>query len=100
VVRGTATSLERAQDAMNTLWSKRVNEARKLGLVSHEVFVRLAPPDSTAAPEIIGVDMWSNREGFNQIYADPSFMQSFDGVFTAPAATWILQRPAGDWVEW
>ncbi len=100
ILRGPVTSLEMAQAAMNGLWRSRVNEARKLGLVSHEVFVRLAPPEAQAAPEIIGVDTWSNAEGFHQIYDDSTFMQAFGGVFAAPPSHWILQRPTGNWVEW
>jgi hypothetical protein len=100
VLRGTVTSMEQAQTAMNDLWRARVNEARKFGLATHEVFVRLAPPDSPAASEIIGIDTWSNPDGLHQIYDDPTFMQALGGVFASPPSKWRLQRPAGNWIEW
>ena len=100
VIRGKVTSLETAQRVFNQVWRKRVNEARKLGLTSHEVFIRLAPPGTPESLEILGVDSWSKHDGIHQIYDDPTFLQAFDGVFSTEPKTWILRRPAGDWVEW
>ena len=100
ILRGPVASMEKAQSIMNGVWSSRVNQARKLGLVSHETFVRLAAPGTPEASEIIAIDMWSHADGFNTLYEDASFMQGFDGVFTGEASTWILQRPAGSWIEW
>ncbi len=99
-VRGTVTSFDKAYSAMNEIWRACVNRARKAGLQSHEIFVRLAAPGSPESMEVFGVDVWSNNEGFNEIYGDGEFLQAFDGVFTAEAATGVLQRPAGDWIEW
>lgn len=100
LIRGTVTSLEAAQRAFNQVWRQRVNEARKLGLVAHEVFMRLAPPGSPEALELLGVDTWFKHDGMHQIYEDSAFLEPFDGVFTAEAKTWTLHRPAGDWIEW
>lgn len=100
VVRSPVTSLETAQRAMNRVWRQRVNEAHKLGLIAHEMFVRHAPPGTPEALEILGIDTWSRPDGLRHIYQDPAFEASFEGVFSAPPKSWVLRRPAGEWIEW
>jgi hypothetical protein len=100
MIRGKVTSLETAQQAMNQVWSTRINEARKLGLSGHEVFIRLAQPGAPEALEVLGVDTWFKHDGIHQLYDDPSFLEAFDGVFSAEPKTWVLHRPAGAWIEW
>jgi hypothetical protein len=34
------------------------------------------------------------------LYHAPAFVQIFSEMFTTPPSTWILQHPAGHWVEW
>ena len=100
VLRGVTTSLEKAATATNDAWGPRVLAAHRAGLASHEVWVRLAPPGSPEAMEILGLDVWTNVDGLRAFYDDHEFEHAFEGVFTAEPQTWTLHRPAGEWVEW
>jgi len=99
LLHGPVTSLDAAQRAYNQVFRQRIGEARKLGLVTHELFIRIGPgtPDSV---EILGIDSWFKLDGPRQLYADPQFQAAFTGVFTRPPQTWVLHRPEGDWIEW
>jgi hypothetical protein len=85
---------------MNETWQKRVLAARRNGLQSHEIFVRLAQPGAPEALEILGVDTWSNPDGMGTIYGDPTFQQALYGTFASPPRSWMLRHPAGEWIEW
>jgi hypothetical protein len=100
VLRGMTTSLEKAAAAMNSAWQPRVLAAHRAGLASHEVWTRLAAPDSPEAMEILGLDVWANADSLRAFYSDHAFEHAFEGVFTAEPQTWTLHRPAGEWVEW
>jgi hypothetical protein len=100
VVRGIVPSREQARTVNNQAIQASINQARKLGDLSHEVYFRLTPPGEQLSLEFLAVDVWTNREGPEQLYQDPAFLESFGQLFTAPPSTWILQHPAGQWVEW
>jgi hypothetical protein len=100
MLRGTVTSLDQARDVMNELWRQRVLAARRNGLQSHEIFVRLAAPGTPEALEILGLDTWSTPDGMRAVYDDPTFQQALYGTFASPPKAWMLRRPAGEWVEW
>lgn len=100
LVRGRVTSLETAQRVMNQVWRERIHRAHQLGLNSHDVFIRLAASPTPESLEILGVDTWTNRDGTRELYEDAAFLRAFDGVFAAEPQTWLLHRPAGDWIEW
>jgi hypothetical protein len=100
MVRGTATSLDAAREAMNEAWRQRILAAHRHGLQSHEVFIRLAAPGSAEAEDILGIDTWSTPSGMSTVYDDPAFRQSLYGMFASPPKTWRLRRPTGEWVEW
>jgi hypothetical protein len=100
MLRGVTSSLEQASALMDATWHPRVLAAHRQGLVSHEVFVRLAAPGSPEALEILAMDTWINHAGMDALYDDASFIQGFDGMFTGEPKTWTLQRPSGEWIEW
>ena len=49
VVRGTVNSKEEAKELHNTAMTKTISKARKLGMLSHEAYFRLAAPNSRGA---------------------------------------------------
>jgi len=104
ILRGTVTSLDAARTTINELWRQQVHAAHRQGLDSHEMFVRLVPPGTTAGSaesnEILGVDTWSSSVGQQSFYADPAFRQAMYGLFAIQPRTWQLHRPDGDWIEW
>jgi len=100
VVRGTVTSKEEAKELHNTAMTKTISKGRKLGLLSHEAYFRLAAPDSPEALEFFGVDVWMNGEGMGDFYSDEDFLAGFNHLFTAEAADSVWVHPKGDWIEW
>ena len=77
-----------------------INQARKAGNLSHEAYFRMAAPGSPEALEFFAVDTWMDAGRMKAYYDQPGFMQTLDGLFSAPSdfSTWL--HPKGDWVEW
>ncbi len=100
VVRGTVRSIEDAREAHNAIVSGEVNKARRAGDISHEVYVRMASPDSPQALELFAVDMWISPAGMGEYYSQPGFMEGVQKMFAGPPATSVWVHPEGDWVEW
>jgi hypothetical protein len=100
VVRGTVKSKEEAKELHNTAITKTISKGRKLGLLSHEAYFRMAAPDSQESLEFFAVDVWMNNESLGDFYSDEDFLAGFNHLFTAEAADSIWVHPKGDWIEW
>jgi len=100
VVRGKVQSHEQACSVHNSIVSGAVNRARRAGALSHDAYVRLAPPDSPESLQFFAVDVWMDAAGMGQFYQDPEFLSGFEQLFTEEASTSVWVHPAGDWVEW
>jgi len=100
VVRGTVKSKEEAQKLHNTAMTKTIGKARKLGMLSHEAYFRMAAPGSPEALEFFVVDVWMSGEGLGDFYGDEEFLAGFNHLFTGEAADSVWVHPKGDWVEW
>ena len=100
VVRGTVMSMGDAKKLHNTAIIKTLGKARKLGMLSHEAYFRMAAPNSPEALEYFGVDVWMSGEGMGDFYGDEDFLASFNHFFTAEAADSVWVHPKGDWTEW
>jgi hypothetical protein len=100
VVRGTVNSREEARELHNTAMTKTISKGRKLGLLSHEAYFRMAALDSPEALEFFVVDVWMNGDGLGGFYGDEDFLAGFNHLFTAEAADSVWVHPKGDWIEW
>ena len=100
VVRGTVNPKEEAQKLHNTAMTKTISKARKLGMLSHEAYFRMAAPDTPQAREFFAVDVWANGDGLGDFYSDEDFLAGFNHLFTAEAADSVWIHPKGDWTEW
>ena len=100
VVRGMVKSMQEARELHNSAMAKTIGRARKLGMLSHEAYFRLAEPNTPEALEYFGVDVWMNGEGMGNYYGDEEFLESFNHFFTAEAADSVWVHPKGDWIEW
>ena len=100
IVRGTVKSKEEAKKLHDTAMTKTISKARKLGMLSHEAYFRMAAPNTPEALEYFGVDVWMNREGMGDYYGDEEFLAGFDGFFAGEAADSAWVHPKGDWTEW
>jgi hypothetical protein len=100
VVRGAVNSKNEAQKLHNTAIIKTLGKARKLGMLSHEAYFRMAAPGSPEGLEFFGVDVWMSAESIGDFYGDEDFLAGFNHLFAAEAADSIWVHPRGDWVEW
>ena len=98
-VRGTIKSTEEALKVHNAATGKTLGKARKAGMLSHEAYLRMAPPGSPQALEFFAVDVWTGPEGMG-FYDDPEFLEGFNHLFTAEANTGVWIHPTGEWSEW
>ena len=100
IARGRVASVEAAGKHLTETMRKQVNTARAKGLMSREWFHRLSRPGDSTPPEIIGVDIWFDADGMQEVYADPAEMEVLEGLFTGMPETSVWQKPKGQWVEW
>ena len=100
IVRGTVNSVAEAKKLHDTAMTKTISKARKLGILSHEAYFRLAAPGSPEALEFLGVDVWMSGEGLGDFYSDEDFLAGFNHLFTGEAADSVWVHPKGDWIEW
>jgi hypothetical protein len=100
LARGPIASREAAERILTEALRKRVSIARAKGLMSREWFFRAGRPGDPSPLEAIGVDVWFDADGMQEIYSDPAEMAALEGLFTAVPDTSVWQKPAGAWVEW
>ncbi len=100
IVRGPVASREAAEKIVTESVRKRLSPARAKGLISREWFFRWTPPGEKPSLEAIGLDLWFDGDGMQEIYADPAEMAGLAGLFTGMPATSVWKKPAGAWIEW
>lgn len=100
LARGMVNSREGAEKILTEALRKRANTARAKGLMSREWFFRLARPTEKPSLEAIGVDVWFDADGMQEVYSDPAEMEALDGLFADMPDTSVWKKPAGAWVEW
>lgn len=100
LARGPIVSRERAATVLVEAFRKRLSIARAKGLMSREWFFRAGRTGEQPALEAIGVDVWFDAEGMQEVYADPAEMEALSGLFTAAPDTSVWKKPSGAWVEW
>jgi len=100
VVRGKVASHDQARVLHNAIVEREVNKARRAGDLSHQAYLRLAPPNSPESLQFLAIDVWMDAAGMGQYYQDPEFLRGFEGLFVEEASTSVWVHPEGDWVEW
>lgn len=100
IVRGLIQSPEQAISTFAAVDTKAQRDARRRGLISHEIFIKLNPPGDSLPHELLGLDVWSNFGGMNEHYADATHMSGLGSAFTARPDTSIWEQAAGQWSEW
>lgn len=100
ILKGNTKNRAAVIKAFDALTLSGVNEARKLGLMSHRTYFRFSPPGAPESTEMISIQTWFDGEGMQKFYADDSANAAFDALFTAEAEATVWTRPAGTWVEW
>jgi hypothetical protein len=100
IVRGTVKSPEHAIGVFAEVDVKAQRDARRRGLISHELFIKLNAPGDSSPAELLGIDVWSDYAGMNEHYSDATHMSGLGAAFTARPQTSVWEQPAGVWSEW
>ncbi len=98
LVRGTVKSPELAISTFKKEVGGTINPARQLGQLSHDLYIKLAPPAADGSVEILGVDVWCDLEGMGKHYA--AHMAGLMPMFVGQPTTSVWKAPPGPWVEW
>ncbi|HEY1557259.1 MAG TPA: hypothetical protein VGF94_20625 [Kofleriaceae bacterium] len=98
LVRGPIGSPEKAIEIFRGVDARAVTDARKRGILSHELFIKLAAPGEPL--ELLGIDVWHDEAGMMAHYSDPDHMKALAGAFTGKPSASIWQQAAGAWSEW
>ena len=89
-----------AQSLHNDLVARQLAVARRAGSLSHEAYVRWAPPGTSVPDEWLAIDVWMDAAAMNDYYAAPEFIDAAEELFAAPPSLSAWVHPPGDWVEW
>jgi hypothetical protein len=100
MLRGPIASPEKAIDIFRTVDVDAQRDARRRGLLSHEVFIKLSAPGDTSPPELLGIDVWSDRAGLAEHYGDATHMKALGSAFAGAPAPSAWEPAAGEWSEW
>jgi quinol monooxygenase YgiN len=98
IVRGPIASPEAAIEIFKSVDAKAVADARKAGILSHELFIKLGAPNEPV--ELLGIDVWCDHAGMTAHYANPAHMKALSSAFTAAPSASIWEQAAGAWSEW
>ena len=100
IVRGTLKSRAEGKALHNAIVPQQLTQARRAGNVSHEAYLRLAPPNTPEALEFLAVDVWMNAEGMARHYADPDLGRDIMDLFSSEPSISTWTHPYGEWAEW
>lgn len=100
LARGTVSSRDGAERILADWMTSGINTARAKGLMSREWFFRLSPPGQKPSLEAIGIDVWFDADGMQELYEDAAEGEALAGLFVGAPATSVWRKPAGVWVEW
>jgi hypothetical protein len=100
IIRGPVESPERAIEVFASVDTKAQRDARRRGLISHGLFIKMNPPGDSSQLELLGVDVWSDFGGMNEHYGDHTHMSGLAGAFAGRPATSVWEQAEGNWSEW
>jgi hypothetical protein len=100
VIQTRVTALDKAAEAFRGYADITVNDARRSGIVSHTLWLRMPEPGSEGAPEVIGVDVWLDADEMSAYYDKGAGFDRLGPVFDGEPDTSIWRNATGGWTEW
>jgi len=98
IARGAIDDPQQAIDVLRKVHEAGISDARRLGQISHQLYIRLPMPGESAQLEAIGLDMWADATGMGEHY---STLTGFEAAFIGDVHTSVWeQAPGGTWTEW
>jgi len=99
MVRGPIASPEKAIEIFNKVHAEAMGQARRHSQMSHQLYIKLNPPGDNSPLELLGVDVWYDKNGMTEMYKALD-MKTLGAAFSGPADPTIWQSAPGEWVEW
>ncbi|HKE98851.1 MAG TPA: hypothetical protein VKG45_07975 [Actinomycetes bacterium] len=101
MLRAPLVSVEAAKAAFTAQTAAHINDSRRHGLVSHQVFMRMpAAPGEEAPLELLALEHWNDLDGMQRFYADLENFSEFTPAFAGTPDTSSWQAAPGSWREW
>ena len=100
LLRGPIASPEKAIDIFRAVDIDAQRDARRRGLLSHEIFIKLSAPGDASPLELLGRGVWSGRAGMAEHYGDATHMKALGSAFTGAPDPSAWEPAAGEWSEW
>ena len=100
IVRGPIASAAASIDIFRAADIGGQQDARRRGLLSHQIFIKLAAPGDASPLELLGVDVWNDKAGMAEHYGDAKHMKALDGAFAGRPQTSTWEQAPGQWSEW
>ena len=99
MIRAAIKSPEQAIEAFRSVDAKAQRDARKRGLVSHELFIKVSHPGDPTL-ELLGLDIWHDFDGMTEQYSNQGDMAALGAAFAGPPVATVWQEAPGSWSEW
>jgi hypothetical protein len=100
LLRVRVDSLETAAKAFREYAAKTINTARRAGLISHTVWMRVPDPGQPPVAEVIGVDTWLDADDADRHYDKEIGFDLLGPVFAGEPDASVWRVAPGEWVEW
>jgi hypothetical protein len=98
IARGAIDDPQHVIDVLRKVHEAGLSDARRLGQLSHQLFIRVPMPGDSPQLEAIGLDMWADAAGMGEHY---STLTGFEAAFVGDVHTSVWeQAPGGPWTEW
>lgn len=98
IARGPIDDPQHTIEVFRSTHEQTISDARRLGQLSHQLFIRVPMPGQPAQAEALGLDLWANAEGMGEYYAS---LSGYEAAFTGEPQTSVWeQATGGTWTEW
>jgi len=98
IARGAIDDPQQTIDVLRKVHEPGLSDVRRLGQLSHQLYIRVPMPGESAQLEAIGVDMWADAAGMGEHYAA---LTGFEAAFSGDVHTSVWEQgPGGTWTEW
>lgn len=98
VARGAIADPANAVEIFRKVLAPTISEARRLGQVSHQLYIKLPMPGDDGPSEAIGLDVWADPAGMGEYYQS---LSGFEAAYVGPPQTSVWEQAAGGtWTEW
>jgi hypothetical protein len=98
ILRGPIDDPHQTIDVLRKVHEAGISDSRRLGQLSHQLFIRMPMPGEDAQLEAIGLDLWADAAGMGEHY---STLSGYEPAFSGDLQTSVWeQAPGGSWAEW